>query len=103
MIKHYVNETGTSFILDCGILIGSVTEQCIKWKKPSGVTGSWAADLYDSYSDLASATGTYLLSHTLEYADLSESGDWKFQAFVAAIDGTWHGETTELNILGLFE
>lgn len=103
MSKHYVGEAGTVFILDTGVLIGSATTQNIRWQKPSGLTGSWAASLYSSYSALASATGTYLLSHTLAVTDLSESGIWKFQSFVGAIDGTWYGETAELNIYGAFE
>ena len=103
MQKHYVNETGSRLILDCGVLIGTVTMQCILYEKPGSVVGSFAADLYSSYSEIASATGTYLLSHTLAYGDLSVGGDWKFQAWVAAIDGTWWGEVVKLNILNQLE
>lgn len=101
--KHYVGEAGTSFILDTGVLIGTVTEQYIKWRKPSGLEGSWAASLYSSYSELASLTGTYLLSHTLGVTDLTEPGMWRFQAYVGAVDGTWYGETVKISIYDKFE
>lgn len=101
--KHYVGEAGTLFVLDTGVLVGSVTAQNIRYQKPGGVTGSWSASLYSSWSELASATGTYLLSRTLLQTDLDTPGIWKFQAFVGAIDGTWFGETIELNIYGAFE
>lgn len=101
--KHYVGEAGTDFILDTGIAIGTVQLQSIKYKNPAGVEGTWLADLYDSYSDLAGATGTYLLKHTLASTDLTVPGTWYFQAHIAAIDGTWNGETVELNIYDEFE
>jgi hypothetical protein len=102
--KHYVGEAGTSLILDTGVLIGSATAYSIKYLKPGGVTsGSWSASLYSSYSALASATGTYLLSRTLLTTDFDVPGEWKFQAFIGAIDGTWFGETVKENIYGAFE
>jgi len=101
--KHYINEAGTLLALDTGVLIGSATEYHIRYQKPGGVEGSFSADLYSSYSELAKATGTYLLSHTLTPTDLDESGEWKFQAYIGAIDGTWYGETVDENIYGAFE
>ena len=103
MSKHYLNETGTDFILDTGVLIGTATAQYIKWKNPASVEGSWAASLYSSYSALAALTGTYLLRHTLAYTDLSVPGDWKFQAYIGALDGTWFGEMVELTIYDIFQ
>lgn len=103
MSKHYINEVGTDLILDTGVLIGTATGQYIKYKNPSGVEGSFSASLYSSYSELAKAVGTYLLKHTLVSTDFSESGDWRFQAYIGAADGTWWGETIKLNIYGAFE
>lgn len=102
-MRHFKNETGTDLILDTGILIGSATQYFIKYQKPSGLTGTWTATLYDSYSDLAEATGTYLLKRTLLYTDLTEAGEWRFQAHIGAADGTWWGETAKENILDQFE
>ena len=103
MAKHYVNEAGTDLILDTGINVGTVGFNYIKWKNPSGSTGTFASEVYSSYSQLAKLTGTYLLKYTLEYGDLSEAGDWEFQAYVGAIDGTWYGETVNIDVMNEFE
>ncbi len=104
MTKHYVNETGTSLILDTGVLIGSATQQWISYRKPDGTTtGSFAASLYSSYSTLAQATGTYFLFHTIGRTDLDQPGEWRFQAYIGAVDGTWYGETVKQQIYDVFE
>ena len=103
MSKHYNNEAGTDLLLDTGILIGSATEYHIDYMKPSGVNGSWSASLYSSYSLLAAAIGTYFLKHTFVTTDLSESGLWRFQAYIGAVDGTWYGETVKENIYDQLE
>ncbi len=104
MAKHYVGEAGTEFVFDTGVIIGSATLQYIKYQKPNGgVEGSFSASLYDSYSALAQATGTYLLKRTLTASDFDTPGEWRFQAFVAAVGGTWLGEMAKLNIYDEFE
>jgi hypothetical protein len=104
MSKHYVNETGTDMVFDTGVLLGSTTQQYIKYKKPDGTTtGSFTASLYSSYSALANATGTYFLKHTLAVTDLNVPGEWRFQAYIGAVDGTWLGETVMINIYDQFE
>lgn len=104
MTKHYVGEAGTSLILDTGVLIGSATEQYIKYRKPDGTTtGSFAASLYSSYSQLAAATGTYLITHTLAATDFDTPGEWRFQAYVGAIGGTWFGELVKLTVFDIYE
>lgn len=103
MSKHYKNETGTDFLLDTGVNIGTVAFQFIKYYDPTGVSGTWDAELYDSYSSLSGLTGTQFLKRTLGYNDFSVSGEWKFQAYVAAASGTWYGETVKLNVFDQFE
>lgn len=103
MTKHYVNEAGTDLILDCGINVGTTAFQYIRYKTPSGVEGSWNADLYSSYSSLASVDGTYLLKHTLTTTDFTESGKWYLHAWVGAADGTWLGERADLEVYDKFE
>lgn len=103
MSKHYVGEAGTDLILDTGVLIGSATEKYIAYKNPAGVTGSFSASLYSSYSALASLTGTYLLKHTLVTTDFTIPGEWRFQAYIGAVDGTWRGETVKLTIFDNFQ
>lgn len=104
MSKHYVGETGTIIVIDTGILVGSVTEKHIKYRKPDGTTvGSWSANLYSSYSGLALAIGTYFLSRTLTPTDLDQPGEWRLQGYVGAVDGSWKGETVKLNIYDTLE
>ena len=104
MIKHYMNEAGTDLVLDCGISVGTVQDQYIKYLKPDGTTsGSFSASVYSSYSTIAAATGTYFLRHILITTDFNVAGEWKVQAYVAAIDGTWDGESVKLDILNPFE
>lgn len=102
-IKHYVGETGTDFILDCGVMIGSASAQYIKYKTPAGIIGSWSASLYSSYSTIAAAIGTYFVKRTLLTTDFSVPGEWKFQAYIGATDGTWYGETVDLTIYDAFQ
>lgn len=103
MIKHYVNEVGTDFVLDTGFVIATATEQYIKFKNPAGVEGSWAADLFSSHSKIADAIGTYFLKHTLEATDFSTPGEWRFHAYVGAIDGTWVGELVKYEVFDIYE
>ncbi len=103
MSKHYVGETGTEFVLDTGVLIGSATSQYIKTLNPASVEGTFTASLYSSYSEIAKAIGTYFLLHTLATSDFSTPGLWKFQAFVGTAGGTWYGETVRLEIFDEFE
>jgi len=103
MSKHYVNETGTYLRLDTGINIGTAPDYHIRAKNPAGVVSTFTADLYSSYSSIALATDTYFVSRTLQYTDLNVSGLWEFQAYVAGADGTWWGETVQLNVYAAFE
>lgn len=104
MIKHYVGESGTDIILDTGILVGSAPDLRILFRKPDGVTtGSFAGSAYSSYSQLALAIGTYFIRKTLTVTDITIPGEWRFQAYVGAVDGTWYGELTKINIYDLYE
>ena len=75
----------------------------IKTKDPTGLVGTFPAVLYDSYSAIALAIGTYYLSRTLAYTDLNVAGEWEFQAYIAGADGTWWGETVKLEVYDAFE
>jgi len=101
--KHYVGEAGTSLRLDTGVLVGSAAFSWIKYRDPSGVEGTWTSSLFDSYSSIAGATGTYFLSHTLETTDLSIPGEWRFHALIGAVDGTWLGEMVKVQVFDEFE
>jgi hypothetical protein len=105
MAKHYVNEVGTDLILDTGVLIGSATAQHIKYRKPDGLTiGTFTASLFSSTSALAGGlVGTYLIKHTLAVGELNVPGEWRFQAYVGSITGSWLGEMAKINIYDSFQ
>ena len=104
MTKHYVGEAGTSLILDTGILVGSATDKYIKFKNPSGTTGTFSASVYSSFSALAGGIiGTYFLSHTLAASDFNVPGDWRFQAYIGVTDGTWYGEAVTLTVFDIYQ
>ena len=103
MSKHYVGEIGTQVLLDCGIDLTDIAVAAIYYKKPGTIVGTWDATLYNSYSDLAKATGTYYVSYTLAGTDFNVSGDWEVQAVVANTVGTWYGETAQMQVFGTFE
>ena len=103
MPKKYIGEVGTEIILDTGVLIGSATAQYIKTLNPAGLEGTFAASLYDSYSELAGLTGTYLLKYSLVAGNISVPGKWKFQAFIGTASGTWYGETVRVEFFDEFE
>ena len=103
MTKHYTNEIGTELILDTGILIGSVTSSYIKYKNPAGIEGTFTAELFSSYSQIADLTGTYLLKYTLVSGDIVVPGEWKFQASIGTSTGTWFGETAVINIFDAYQ
>lgn len=103
MSKHYINEIGTDFLLDCGISLADIAVQYVLYKTPAAVVGTWNASLYSSYSLQAKATGTYFLKHTFASGELNVSGEWEFQALVANSTGTWYGENVKETIYGTFE
>ena len=104
MSKHYIGEVGTELRIDTGVLIGSATIQHIKYRKPDGVTeGTFTASLFSSYSELAEATNTYYLSRTIESTDFNTPGEWRIQAVIGTISGTWIGEMVKLNIFDEYE
>lgn len=98
--KIYVGDTPL-VVADCVTDITLVSGQLINYKKPSGVTGSWPATVA---SDPNTNLGRYLEYDGLTTLDLDESGDWRFQAYVAfSGGGTFHGETATQHIYGLFD
>lgn len=62
-----------SIKLDTGVNLSTVgaTDLAIKYKKPSGATGTWSATI----------TETTKLIYTFSNTDLDETGLWKAQAF----------------------
>ncbi len=104
MTKHYLGEAGTDIVFDCGVDVSNASQAYIKYIKSDAITtGSFAASVYSSYSQLAKAIGTYFLKYTSAASDFDQPGEWKFQTHIGAVDGTWNGETVRLNLYDAFQ
>jgi hypothetical protein len=80
---------GLKIIFDVEIDISTSTVRTIKYRRPSGTTGSWAGVLEaDNRS----------ISRTTIAGDLDESGTWKFQAYVETPSWSLNGSIAKLNI-----
>ena len=77
MIK---NDVGTIITLNAGIDISAKTVLKIRYEKPSGDTGSWDAEVYN----------TDYARYTTTNGDIDESGWWKFHIYVEM--PTWKGQ-----------
>ena len=80
MGKIYQNQTKLVVTATVGQDITGATETLIKYKKPSGVEGSFAATIDDA------TTGVIKFS-TFLTATLDEVGDWIFWASITFSDG----------------
>lgn len=93
MGKVYKDDFGTVLDLDAGEDVSDASSLRIYFKKPSGATGSWAADL----------EGVSLLRYVTETGDINEDGIWSLQARVVTAAGTWRGETAKLRVWAHYE
>lgn len=98
MGKIYVGQIGVEINLNTaatseGIDLSAATTKEIKYRKPSGATGSWTA----------SSSGDILTYTTAAAATLDEAGRWLLQAHVAGTGYDALGEKAELNIYSPFE
>lgn len=90
--KMFVGDTGTKIILDVTQNISDATVLQIKYKKPNGQIGTWAASL-ESRTKLAYVTNS---------TDIDVSGDWIIQAYVSTPSWTGLGESIYLKVLDPF-
>lgn len=96
MSTLYKGDVGTVISLNTGINISTATTVSIIVKKPSGGTPlTWAATIGADNMSVEHTIGTGVLG--LESA-LNEVGHYKLQAKVVMPSGTWHGETTSIQV-----
>ena len=67
--------------MDTNYALGMPNVLRIKYKKPSGDTGSWDADVVETTKAQA----------IVENGDLNESGLWTFQVYVEIASDGWQG------------
>lgn len=81
MSKIYVGQTKLDINLDFQTDITGYQNVLVKYKKPSGATGSFIATVDDAANGLAH----YSVVNT---TDLDEAGDWKFWGHITYTDTT---------------
>jgi hypothetical protein len=81
MSKIYAKSSGITIINYLDRDISNVTEARIYYKKPSGATGYWVADI-----DVGNRAITYIITN-----ELDEGGRWKFQPYIAGDGFIYYG------------
>jgi len=90
MSKIYKNQSSLQIELTTGVNVTSATCK-IKYIKPTGVTGEWAATI------VTAITG--VIKYDLTGTELSETGMWKIWAFVTFSDSRIApGEVVFMNV-----
>lgn len=79
--RIHKDDVETKIVLDCGVDVSSATVRKIRYKKPSGSTGEWDAELEDQ-------TKIYYVT---QEGDLDETGTWTVQAYVEMPNWKGHG------------
>lgn len=74
-------DIGTAIDCNMRIDLTASTVRQIKYRKPSGATGTWAADL----------AGTQSLRHITLTGDIDEAGKWQFQPYAEKPGWSGHG------------
>ena len=78
MGKIYLNQSSLRIQLTTNVDITGATARLIKYKKPSGTTGSWTAQPGD--------VGAGVIYYDLTGTELDEAGTWKIWAYVTFAD-----------------
>ena len=81
MGKIYAKSAGITIINYLDRDISNATEARIYYKKPSGATGYWVADI-----DVGNKAITYTITN-----ELDEGGRWKFQPYIAGENFAYYG------------
>ena len=80
----YVGDT-IQFIINTGIDISGYSTKCIKYRKPDGTVGTWAAAI--------NPTNSKQMIYTCDTEDLDQAGKWVIQASVEEaaqqLNGRW--------------
>jgi len=97
--KIYINDSGTSFVLDCETDITNCSSCSIFWQcTANGADGQWPGVSY-----AISGLTNYVL-HTFAAGDVSTVGLWKAQAGVSGLAGfSGRGRTIQFRVYDRFE
>ena len=89
-VLYYLDE-GVKIILNVGVDISDSTVHKIKFKRPNGTSGEWAAERENATS----------ISYLIQTNDLNYAGIWKLQAYVETPNWKLHGEEASLQVMGI--
>jgi hypothetical protein len=87
MSKVYIGDEGTVISVDTNISLVGATVLEIDVIKPDGTEVTW----------VGAASGTNI-QFTTTSASLDMAGTWRLQSHVTSPDGSWSGETAELEV-----
>lgn len=95
-IKHYVNEAGSTIVVDTGLDLSEATSTKINIKKPDGTIVSKNSSVYtiDSVANY--------LKYTSISGDLDQVGKYLVQPYVVLPNWSGYGETSYFIIYNLF-
>jgi hypothetical protein len=92
MGKIYRNQTALRFQLDCKTDISGSLDEKIRYEKPTGATGSWAASVLN-------ATLGYIYYDVVATGDVDTVGVWTLWSFITFSDGRKApGEPAEVRV-----
>jgi len=83
MSKVYINQEALRIRLTTSVVITGATAKKIKYRKPDGTVGSWNAEVEDATNGII----YYDVKITENGADIDQSGNWKFWAYITFSDG----------------
>lgn len=86
-MSAFKTQTLLDITLDTGIDISTASSLSIRYKKPSGETGSWSGTL----------SGLTSITYGVQSGDIDEAGTWRFQAVVVISGETGYGEIVTHN------
>jgi hypothetical protein len=88
--RIFVGDIGIKLRLYVNTDVTSGYNLYIKYKTPSGSTGTWSAV----------AENTYYCTYIVQSGDIDEAGEWELQAYITAVTGSnaVHGDKTKLYV-----
>ena len=92
LTRAHKGDVGRKLRLNAGENITTASLAQISYKKPSGVTGTWAATIEDL---------TYASYTTISTNDLDETGNWEIQLYVEMNGAQIHGALAEFHVYRL--
>jgi hypothetical protein len=93
--KHYVDDVGTKFVIECEENVQvDIAKLCFYVKKPDGTKVEWPA-----------IPGiNRCMEYTIQEGDLNQKGIYKLQAYIENNDGShWRGDTLPFRVFPHFD